>query len=69
MERARGKKPLLHCGACGNTSYFAAIMEYEVRLVDGYVNDIRMLEAGVDYYRCHSCGERVDDPPVDAKIT
>lgn len=62
MNADRVKGSLLRCEACGNTSYFEAVMEYEVRLVDGRLNDIRMLAAAVDYYVCHLCGERVGDP-------
>ncbi|MDQ3814532.1 MAG: hypothetical protein M3347_11350 [Armatimonadota bacterium] len=52
----------LKCSACGNEDLFAQFMEWEVNLGDGNRNHLHLLEAQVDYYRCHLCGETVEAP-------
>lgn len=54
--------PVLRCTSCGNTELFDQFMDYEIHLVDGHQNYIRLLAAEVDYYRCHQCGTRIEVP-------
>ena len=47
----------LHCSSCGNRDRFVEIMSHESHLVDGKLNYLHLLDAEVDHYRCHVCGE------------
>jgi len=47
----------LHCSSCGNRHLFVEIMSHESHLVDSKLNYVHLLEAQVDHYRCHMCGQ------------
>ena len=50
----------LRCKSCGNSELFVEIMSYESHLLDGRLNYLHLLDAEVDHYLCHICGETVE---------
>lgn len=60
LKRRSKPEPMLRCDQCGNVDLFVEIMNHESHLVDGQLNYIRLMDADVDHYLCHVCGEIVD---------
>ncbi len=50
---------ILNCDECGNSELFVEIMSHESHLVDGKLNYLHLLDAVVDHYFCHLCGNKV----------
>ena len=63
LKRRSDLKPVLRCGKCGNVELFVEIMDHESHLIDGQLNYLHLIDADVDYYLCHVCGETVDPVP------
>lgn len=53
-------EPALRCGECGNVELFVEIMSHESHLIDGQLNYLHLIDADVDHYLCHICGEIVE---------
>ncbi len=50
----------LRCESCGNRDLFVEIMSHESHVIDGKLNYLHLLDAEVDHYLCHLCGETVE---------